>query len=157
MGLHGELDNLPSQGGDDRPLYTKPAIFKGIKKNLIALSYACVGLRCFPSGAFASVNSSFPKCRQAAPPCTLAGLHLGGRRKELCAILALASQSMCLPRIFFFFNVKPLKEHMMKLIYLMQLTTKPTQPCALQYRASTSGAMLLHPCLLGMLNVAQIS
>lgn len=32
MILYCELDNLTSQGEDDRPLCTKPAVFKGVKQ-----------------------------------------------------------------------------------------------------------------------------
>lgn len=80
MSFYCELDNLPSQGKDGRPLCTKPAIFKGVKKKkkiLIALSSAYVGLRSLPPGEFASVNFSFPKCWQVSSQQNLEKLHFG--------------------------------------------------------------------------------
>lgn len=79
MILYCELDNLISQGKDDRPLCTKPAIFKGVKKifNSPFICF-CVGLRSFPPGEFASVNFSFQKCWQVSSQQNLEKLHFGG-------------------------------------------------------------------------------
>lgn len=79
MSLYREPDNFMSPGKDDRPLCTKPAIFKGVKKKffLIALSLAYVGLRFFPPGEFASVHFSFQKCWQVSSQQSPEKLHAG--------------------------------------------------------------------------------
>ena len=105
MILYCELDNLISQGKDDRPLCTKPAIFKGVKKifNSPFICF-CVGLRDLSLLVnlllLISASKSAGRCLLNK---TWKSLTLG----EKLLGPPLVSQSTCQPRVcFFFFKYK---------------------------------------------------